>query len=140
MRSFTLGIMVLSLLGCSSSMDIENTENSNVMDLTKSKLLVEKYWENTKRVAPLYPVRAAKKGISGCVEFEIVISSKGQVSEYEVIKSIPEGIFNVEARKALKEFKWTQTKDNLIAQPVRTTLQLDFSVEPFKSVPECAPA
>ncbi|MDK1288442.1 energy transducer TonB [Pseudoalteromonas umbrosa] len=140
MKSLSLGIVVLFLFGCSSSSNLEQGEKNNIIDLTKSNTPTEQYWKNTEFVHPIYPIRAAENGVGGCVEFELVISSKGRVSELQIIKSVPSEVFDLSAKKALRKFKWKPADDNQFSHPVRTTLQLDFSMTPIQTVPECTSA
>ena len=51
---------------------------SNYLDLSAKKQvkLVEEYWTVVKRVEPRYPVSAAKKNISGCVDLILGIDQK----------------------------------------------------------------
>jgi protein TonB len=91
----------------------------------------------TNRSHPNYPVSAARKGISGCVEFPFVISESGKAQNIEIIKSVPDKIFNEAAKKSLKESRWAATDNNNSLQPVLTTLQLEFSTSPKQKVAEC---
>ncbi|KZN59830.1 hypothetical protein N473_02640 [Pseudoalteromonas luteoviolacea CPMOR-1] len=139
MKVITIALMAAFLTGCASQQGIDGTKEKPILDLTSSKKDVELYWYNTRKVAPVYPSSAAMKEISGCVEFEFVISSEGKATDIETIKSIPGTRFISAAKKALRQFKWQPVESNKFAQPVRTTLELGFSTDLSKPVENCAP-
>lgn len=99
------------------------------IDLIGDKEAVLDYWVTDKRVAPNYPIAAAKKRISGCVEFSLVIDSNGKAVAPKIIKSFPEGVFHAEASKAIKKWSWQPAPSNLDKKSVSTTIQLDFFVK-----------
>ncbi|KZN53866.1 energy transducer TonB [Pseudoalteromonas luteoviolacea] len=135
MRTISTVIAIWALVGCSSSNNVEH--DNNVIDLTNSNIPTEQYWQVSRSMIPIYPFKAAKKGVSGCVEFELVISSEGRVSEFQIIKSVPNEVFDLAARKALRKYEWKPASNNQSRHSIRTTFKLDFSVEPFKPVLEC---
>ncbi|AOT11142.1 energy transducer TonB [Pseudoalteromonas luteoviolacea] len=137
MKIITIGLIAALSTGCASQQGIDGTKEKPILDLTSSKKDVELYWYNTKHVAPVYPSSAAMKGISGCVEFEFVISSEGKATDIETIKSIPGTRFISAAKKALRQFKWQPAESNKFAQPVRTTAEIGFSTDLSKSVENC---
>lgn len=58
------------------------------------------------RVAPEYPRNAVRDGVSGFVEFQVIVNPDGTVRELRVIKSQPPGVFDPVARKALMKWKF----------------------------------
>lgn len=137
MKLYKLFLITL-LAGCSSTTEEQETRvDINALDLTGDKSQTANYWVVTNRSFPKYPVSAARKGISGCVEFSFVINELGKAKNIQIIKSVPESTFNKAAMKSLKEFRWAATESNDLLQPVLTTLQLDFSTSPNQTVAEC---
>lgn len=66
--------------------------------------------------------------ISGCVEFSLTIGSDGNAVNPTIIKAFPDGVFDVQAARAIKQWKWAQTAENSNKQPVVTTIQHDFVI------------
>lgn len=64
------------------------------------------------KVAPNYPRRAAQKGIEGYVVVEFSVSTLGTVKNPKVIEADPPNIFNKEAIKAAKKFKYKPKIEN----------------------------
>jgi protein TonB len=58
------------------------------------------------RVNPQYPMRAAERGIEGWVEVEFTISAAGTVKDPFVTASYPGKIFNREALRAIRKWKY----------------------------------
>jgi len=131
-------LLVTLLVGCNSTTNEKVAEvNINALDLTGDKSQAESYWVVTKISNPVYPTSAVRNDISGCVEFSFVISELGKAQNIQIIKSVPENIFNKAATKSLKKFRWAATNNNDVLQPVLTTLQLDFSTSPKQTVAKC---
>jgi periplasmic protein TonB len=131
-------LLVTLLAGCTSTDNEQVAEfDINALDLRGDKSQTENYWVVMNRSYPKYPVSAARKGVSGCVEFSFVIDELGKARNIQIINSVPENTFNKAAMKTMKEFRWAATKSNDLLQPVLTTLQLDFSTSPKQTVAEC---
>ncbi|MDP2561142.1 TonB family protein [Psychrobium sp. 1_MG-2023] len=60
----------------------------------------------TVRIEPRYPVQAARDGIEGSVVLKFDITQSGDVKNIIVVKSVPENVFDKEARRALKKWKY----------------------------------
>jgi periplasmic protein TonB len=58
------------------------------------------------RVPAQYPEKARKKGITGYVSFNILISAEGNVEDIRVLESSPSGVFEESAMEALKNWKF----------------------------------
>jgi len=100
------------------------------------KDLVKEYWVVEKKQAPKYPIEAAKKGLSGCVELIVGINQDGKTSGYKVKSSYPKGVFDNHAAASLKKWKWSATEKNIDRTPVLTSIQLDFMVSGAKNAKE----
>jgi hypothetical protein len=120
------GFCALLLSACATTNESLPKE---YIDLVGNKEAVLDYWIVDKKVAPKYPLLAAKKRMSGCVEFLLVIDSNGKALKPKIIKEFPEGVFGVPAYKAIKKWSWKPTVSNTNKKPVSTTVQLDFVVK-----------
>ncbi|MBH0038668.1 MULTISPECIES: energy transducer TonB [unclassified Pseudoalteromonas] len=128
-------LLPLSILltACSSTSDKQaNEEMPSFIDLSSPELRSKtgEYWNIAKRVEPRYPLEAAKKSISGCVELAMVINSQGEAQGYKVISSYPEGVFDNNAAAAVGLWRWKATAENTSKQPILTYLKMDFMLSP----------
>lgn len=82
------------------------------------------------RVAPKYPIVAARDGKEGWVQLSFSITETGGVSDVQVLASEPKRMFDKEAIRALKKWKY---KAKLVSgQPVKQenlTIQLEFKLD-----------
>ncbi|MEX1669346.1 energy transducer TonB [Zhongshania guokunii] len=136
----TLSIFSVFLVSCASTKTTETTnvskdESIQYIDLTSDdkKVLIEEYWVVEKRQDPQYPISAARKGLSGCVDLIVGIDKSGKAGGYKVKKSYPEGVFDKYAAAALNNWKWSAAGKNVDKAPVLTTIQLDFMVSGSKN-------
>ena len=129
-KEFILSIFSVFLVACASNdkVAVATKEPIQYLNLTSDdeKELVEKYWIVEERQAPKYPIDAARKGLSGCVDLIIGINSDGRLGSYRVKSSYPEGLFDENAIAALTQWKWVATETNSDKTPVLTSIQLDF--------------
>jgi protein TonB len=70
------------------------------------------------RVEPRYPVTAARDGTQGWVELHFTISETGTVIDARVANAEPKRVFNREALKALKRWKYRPQVINGQPQPM----------------------
>ena len=124
--SFLLVFGILLLNACSTTN--QNTSIEHI-DLIGDKEAVLNYWLVNKKVVPKYPQQAKTKLLSGCVEFSLIIDSNGKAINPKIIKAFPRGVFNKQARRAIKKWEWVPTKENSEMKPVSTTIQHDFVVK-----------
>ncbi|MFC4654561.1 MULTISPECIES: energy transducer TonB [Rheinheimera] len=82
------------------------------------------------RIEPKYPVQAARDGIQGWVKMRFTILEDGSVGEVEVVDADPKRVFDREAIRALKRWKYTPKVVNgkAVQQP-GIVVQLDFSLD-----------
>ncbi len=127
-KSYLLIPLTFTLAACTSIPETEHAQ-SNYLDLSAKKhvKLVEEYWIVVKRVEPRYPVSAAKKNISGCVDLIVGIDQNGKLKGYKVRSSFPKGVFDKNAAAALTKWKWKPTEKNKDSIPVLTSVRLDFT-------------
>lgn len=82
------------------------------------------------RVEPRYPIDAARDGITGWVRLAFSIDEVGNVTDIEVLAAEPANLFNREAIKALKRWKYQPTIVNGVAiRQANMTVQLDFNLQ-----------
>ena len=82
------------------------------------------------RVQPQYPLRASEKGIEGWVVVEFTISKTGTVKNPRVLQSAPSSIFDREALKAIRKWKYNPKIEDgqAVERPgikIRLTFELD---------------
>lgn len=58
------------------------------------------------RVPPQYPIEASREGIEGWVQLEFTIDSSGTVKDVKVTDSEPKRVFDSEAKRALRKWKY----------------------------------
>lgn len=82
------------------------------------------------RINPKYPVAAARDGIEGWVQLRFSVDATGAVSDIEVIAAKPQRVFEQEAIRALKRWKYQpSTLDGAAARRTGLQVQLDFSLD-----------
>lgn len=82
------------------------------------------------RIEPKYPVQAARDGINGWVKMRFSIMPDGSVDEIEVVDAEPKRVFDREAIRALKRWKYSPKVEN--GQALKQTgimVQLDFNLD-----------
>lgn len=81
------------------------------------------------RIEPKYPIKAARDGKEGWVKLSFTINEIGGVEDVKVIDADPKRLFDKEARRALK--KWKYKPKVVDGKPLRQpglTVQLDFKM------------
>jgi len=71
-----------------------------VMPIMERKLI--------KTVAPDYPTYASKKRITGYVNMEYEVTPEGNVKNVVVLESQPKGVFDYEAVKSVKQYRYAK--------------------------------
>lgn len=97
---------------------------------TDASLAKAEHISPTIRIEPVYPSHAAEQSISGSVVLKYDISPNGETQNVSVVNAKPAGVFNKEAKVALKQWQYKPSnsgfKDVLV--------QLDFALdETYKS-------
>ncbi len=84
----------------------------------------------TVRINPAYPRDAQIKGIEGFVTLRFDISELGRPINVAVVKSHPRGVFEKQARKALRKWKYKpKMEDQKAVIQTNQTVTLDFQFE-----------
>lgn len=82
------------------------------------------------RVEPRYPITAARDGITGWVQLSFTIDKSGAVTDVQVLSAEPENVFNREAMRALKRWKYQpKIVDGVAVSQPNMQVQLDFSLQ-----------
>lgn len=83
------------------------------------------------RLEPKYPTKARRDGIEGYVVLKFVVLEDGSVSDIEVIEAKPKRIFNREAIRALKKWKYKPkiVDGKAVKQTGITPVRLDFTLD-----------
>lgn len=79
-----------------------------------------------KKFDPDYPRRAKKKGINGYVKYDFKINYKGEVFDIVLTSSSPKGVFEKEALKAIKKWKFNSFDKNLKYQ--KSSVTFNFKI------------
>ncbi|ATD04145.1 protein TonB [Pseudoalteromonas tetraodonis GFC] len=82
------------------------------------------------RINPKYPTSAARDGIEGWVQLSFNISPTGEVIDATVVNAEPKRIFDREALRAIKRWKYRPKIIEGVAQlQTGQTVQLDFKLD-----------
>ena len=82
------------------------------------------------RINPKYPTSAARDGIEGWVQLSFNISPTGEVIDATVVNAKPKRIFDREALRAIKRWKYRPKIIEGVAQlQTGQTVQLDFKLD-----------
>lgn len=79
-------------------------------------------------VQPKYPSRAVNRHIEGWVKIEFTISTSGTVTDPMIVASQPAEIFDYEALKAIKKWKFKEKIVNGVAVEQRAIQTLQFKL------------
>ncbi len=92
----------------------------NMGDLDKKPQLVN-------RVQPVYPYEARQKEINGRVILRFIVDKEGRVSRVRVVRADPEGIFEENAKEAVR--KWRFKPGYFSGEPVQTRVTVPIKFE-----------
>ncbi|SET33258.1 energy transducer TonB [Thalassotalea agarivorans] len=82
------------------------------------------------RIEPKYPPQAARDGKEGWVKLSFTINEVGGVEDVKVIDAKPKRIFDKEARRALRKWKYKpKVVDGKPQKQFGLTVQLDFKMD-----------
>ena len=82
------------------------------------------------RIEPKYPVQAARDGKEGYVVLSFTINEVGGVDDVEVIDADPKRIFDREAKRALRKWKYKpKIVDGKPEKQFNMKVQLDFKLD-----------
>lgn len=107
----------------STDMSLQDDNKSEVMSYSK-----EMEARVLKAVEPRYPRKAAMRGISGFVRFQFDLTDAGYVKNLEIVESQPEGVFDKEAIRSIKQWEFDSTSKKRTG----LTYVLEFKVLQYK--------
>ncbi|WP_440873823.1 energy transducer TonB [Thalassotalea sp. PLHSN55] len=82
------------------------------------------------RIEPKYPIQAARDGKEGWVKLSFTINEIGGVEDVKVIEAQPKRIFDKEAKRALRKWKYKpKVVDGKPQRQPGLTVQLDFKMD-----------
>ena len=82
------------------------------------------------RIEPKYPIQAARDGKEGWVKLSFTINEIGGVEDVKVIEAQPKRIFDKEAKRALRKWKYKpKVVDGVPQRQPGLTVQLDFKMD-----------
>ncbi len=82
------------------------------------------------RMDPKYPVQAARDGKEGWVKLSFTINEIGGVEDVKVIDAKPKRVFDKEAKRALRKWKYKpKVVDGKAIRRPGLTVQLDFTMD-----------
>jgi protein TonB len=82
------------------------------------------------RIEPKYPIQAARDGKEGWVKLSFTINEIGGVEDVKVIDAQPKRIFDKEAKRALRKWKYRpKVVDGKPQKQYGLTVQLDFKMD-----------
>jgi protein TonB len=82
------------------------------------------------RIEPKYPIQAARDGKEGWVRLSFSINEIGGVEDVTVMEAQPKRIFDKEAKRALRKWKYKpKVVDGKALRQTGLTVQLDFNMD-----------
>lgn len=82
------------------------------------------------RIDPKYPPEAARDGKEGWVQLSFTINEVGGVEDVEVIDAEPKRIFDREAKRALRKWKYKpKVEDGVAMRQPGLKVRLDFTLD-----------
>lgn len=120
MKRTPLIILVL-ISGCSAT--LAHGDEKSILTVNRGDMT---YWTRTKAQIPIYPYKALRDRVDGCVNVSYIVSTSGKVKSLKVIGSYPESVFVKSAKKAVKQYRYQATEQNVEKLPVRTNEIVTF--------------
>lgn len=103
---------------------------TGVINIPLSSVMVNEEAMPVFRIPPIYPQRAAKRGIEGWVEVEFTITAAGLVKNAHVVAASSAGIFDNAALRAISRWKFKPKVVNKVAvERYRVRQRITFQLE-----------
>ena len=114
------------------SLSVDGDSMSLVGDTTNVVMTAESVDEPplpVHRVAPKYPEKARKKGITGNVTISLLVSNTGAVKDTRIVNSQPAGVFEESAINAVRQWRFQPAIYKGAPVAIRVTLPMSFGFE-----------
>lgn len=89
----------------------------------------------THRENPIYPGRAAERGLAGCVRVSFIVGLDGVPTDIVVLDGQPPGVFEATTLKALSQWRFPA-----VDEPVPSLVTLAYTLDATSKPPKCDPA
>ncbi|RTE86594.1 MULTISPECIES: energy transducer TonB [Gammaproteobacteria] len=104
-RKFILIMAAAGLLaGCAASDN--SVSNSESVDTHRTLATTPEQTQPLVRVAPRFPVEAARRRLEGYVSLQLTVDNEGRPQNITVVDSEPEGVFEREVIKAVEQWRY----------------------------------
>ena len=122
MKLLILSILTLLAVGCTAtSPDTANTQVfENSLTDSPAKFVI--------KIEPKHPTSAYEDGVEGYVVFDSIINENGVLEDIIIIESQPAGVFDQQALKALKFWRYKPAVINGKTVKVKLTERLDWKI------------
>jgi len=114
------------------SLSVDGDSMSLVGDTTNVVMTAESVDEPplpVHRVAPKYPEKARRKGITGNVTISLLVSNTGAVKDTHIVNSQPVGVFEESAINAVRQWRFQPAIYKGAPVAIRVTLPMSFGFE-----------
>ena len=114
------------------SLSVDGDSMSLVGDTTNVVMTAESVDEPPSpvhRVAPKYPEKARRKGITGNVTISLLVSNTGAVKDTHIVNSQPVGVFEESAINAVRQWRFQPATYKGAPVAIRVTLPMSFGFE-----------
>lgn len=126
--------LCLILSACSQN-DTANIPSSHVakvdIDLSKVEVVkqshLQKYWTQTNRQFSLKRHENTEHASKGWVEIGFLIDENGQASHYEVLQSMPTGVWDEHGMNAAQQLRFKATDASVKVPVIYTTWVFEFN-------------
>lgn len=82
-----------------------------------------------KQVRPVYPVAAVRRKQNGWVEVSFTVGTDGSVSDVNVVRSQPRGVFDREASRAVSQWRFEPALENGKPVAKKLTRRIEFNMK-----------
>lgn len=89
---------------------------------------LDKKPRSTKQVAPVYPMDATRRGLSGFAKVEFIIDKRGNVVSAKIVRS-SDKIFDKPSLDAVRQFKFTPGEKGGKVVTTRASIEIPFTIE-----------
>lgn len=78
---------------------------------------------------PAYPEQALERLVSGWVELEFTVTKTGTVTDIQVLRGEPEGVFDAAASRSLRSYRYEPVVVDGVARDKRARLRMRFTAQ-----------